>query len=102
MKVRITRNDFVIGSVRIPEGSIIELPPVAVDYLVLQGRGERVQENPVPRETTAMKKRYERQDMLPEKIPSPPGESSSVEHKPPKRKVRTYQRRDQKRTHETG
>lgn len=97
MKVRILTNDFVIGHIRYPKGSIVELPPVAVDYLVLQKRGERVEEG------SPVKEPYQRQDMRPEEIsPSPekstmvPSDGEIVERPPPVRKKRSYQRRVKK------
>lgn len=97
MKVRIIRNDFVIGSTRIPEGSILEMPPIRVDYLVLQGRGARVDE-----ENSAVKPGYQRQDMKPEAGAGPPADRRFKE---PVRKAKSYTprpRRNRKTTDAPG
>ena len=77
--VRITCDNFCIGSVRVPKGSVITLPQIKIDYLVLQKRGVLVGDEPEQKEEG-----YERKDM----------EAESAPATPPALKRRTYKRRD--------
>lgn len=98
MKVRILTKNFVIGAMRVPEGSIIELPSIAVDYMELHGTGKRVEESSDPPSPTPPKT-YQRQDMVPESPVSPSVDETGQleERQGPTRKKRTYQRRDKPR-----
>lgn len=82
-QVRIESDSFVIGSRRVPRGTIIETSQRAIDYMVLRGTGvpvTREPEPPVPRQ--------------PESRESVAESTSAAATHPRQRKPRQYKRRD--------